>query len=319
MLARFGRASLGRTLPPFLTVTPLYHPRFNSTAVDIPTMASVEEQIKALQDKIKALKVAKQDASAEIAEMKALQASKPKDKKAGSDFQLKVPKGTLDHKPAAALLRKRIFATLEGIFAKHGAETIDTPVFELRDILAGKYGEDSKLIYDLDDQGGEKCSLRYDLTVPFARYVAMNGLTNMKRYHIAKVYRRDQPVMSKGRMREFYQCDFDIAGAYDPMVPDAEILYILCEALDALEIPEFTVKLNHRKILDGIFELAGVPADKTRAISSAVDKLDKLPWADVRKEMTEEKGLDGAVADRIGQYVGLKGESLCGPQDHTQL
>jgi histidyl-tRNA synthetase len=136
----------------------------------------------------------------------------------------------------------------------------------------------------------------------------MNGLTNMKRYHIAKVYRRDQPVMSKGRMREFYQCDFDIAGTYDAMVPDAEILYILCEALNALEIGEYTIKLNHRKILDGIFELAGVPAEKTRMISSAVDKLDKLPWADVKKEMTVEKGLDEAVADRIGQYVGLKGE-----------
>ena len=104
----------------------------------------------------------------------------------------------------------------------------------------------------------------------------MNGISNMKRYHIGKVYRRDQPVMSKGRMREFYQCDIDIAGTYDPMVPDAEILAILCEALTALEIGEFTVKVNHRKILDGIMELAGVPKDKTRSISSAVDKLDKV-------------------------------------------
>lgn len=118
----------------------------------------------------------------------------------------------------------------------------------------------------------------------------MNGTTSMKRYHIGKVYRRDQPVMTKGRMREFYQCvslsrttgccrsrsqDFDIAGTYDPMVPDAEVLSMLCESLSALDIGEFTVKLNHRKILDGIFELAGVPADKTRSISSAVDKLDK--------------------------------------------
>ncbi|KAL1406373.1 Cytoplasmic and mitochondrial histidine tRNA synthetase [Vanrija albida] len=272
-------------------------------------MASVDERIKELQDKIKALKVAKQDASKEVEEMKALKAQQSKDKKDGpAGFQLKVPKGTIDQKPAAALLRKKIFATLEGIFAKHGGELIDTPVFELKEILAGKYGEDSKLIYDLQDQGGELCSLRYDLTVPFARYLAMNGITSMKRYHIAKVYRRDQPVMSKGRMREFYQCDFDIAGTYDPMVPDAEILYILIEALTALDVGEFTIKLNHRKILDGIFELAGVPADKTRAISSAVDKLDKLPWADVKKEMTVEKGLDEKVADRIGQYVGLKGK-----------
>ncbi|KAG8891782.1 Cytoplasmic and mitochondrial histidine tRNA synthetase, partial [Tulasnella sp. 408] len=221
---------------------------------------------------------------------------------------LKTPKGTRDWSPAEMSLREHIFSTLSRVFKQHGGCTIDTPVFELREILAGKYGEDSKLIYDLQDQGGEICSLRYDLTVPFARFLAMNGSTypSIKRYHIAKVYRRDQPAMTKGRMREFYQCDFDIAGQFDPMVPDAEIISILCEALTALEIGEFTVKINHRKILDGIFEVCGVPTDKVRAISSAVDKLDKLPWADVKKEMTEEKGLAEDVADRIGEYVKLK-------------
>jgi len=105
-------------------------------------------------------------------------------------------------------VREKIFSTIIGVFKKHGGITIDTPVFELKEILSGKYGEDSKLIYDLEDQGGEKCSLRYDLTVPFARFLAMNGkeFQNIKRYHIAKVYRRDQPAMTKGRMREFYQC-----------------------------------------------------------------------------------------------------------------
>ncbi|KDQ18236.1 hypothetical protein BOTBODRAFT_53021 [Botryobasidium botryosum FD-172 SS1] len=230
---------------------------------------------------------------------------------------LKTPKGTRDWAPVEMALREHIFATLTRVFKTHGGCTIDTPVFELREILAGKYGEDSKLIYDLQDQGGEICSLRYDLTVPFARFLAMNGsqYPSIKRYHIAKVYRRDQPAMTKGRMREFYQCDFDIAGVFDPMVPDAEVLCILCEALTALEIGEFTVKINHRKILDGIFELCGVPADKIRTISSAVDKLDKSPWEEVRREMTEEKGLDPAVADKIGEYVKLKG----GPELLTQL
>jgi histidyl-tRNA synthetase len=103
--------------------------------------------------------------------------------------------------------------------------------------------------------------------------------------------------------------DFDIAGTYDPMVPDAEILAMLCDALTSLEIGAYTVKVNHRKILDGIFELAGVPADKTRSISSAVDKLDKAPWSEVKKEMTVEKGLSEEIADKIGKYVGLKGRS----------
>ncbi|POW16856.1 hypothetical protein PSTT_01067 [Puccinia striiformis] len=224
-------------------------------------------------------------------------------------FQLKVPKGTKDHHPKEMLIRDKIFTTITKIFKLHGAVTIDTPVFELKEILSGKYGEDSKLIYDLQDQGGELCSLRYDLTVPFARFLAMNSkeYPSIKRYHIAKVYRRDQPAMTKGRMREFYQCDFDIAGATDPMIADAEVLTIACEVLEALEVGEFTIKLNHRKLLDGIFDLCGVPEDKFRAISSAVDKLDKMSWIDVRKEMTEEKGLDPEIADRIGGYVKLKG------------
>lgn len=88
-------------------------------------------------------------------------------------------------------------------------------------------------------QGGELCSLRYDLTVPFARYVAMNGLTSFKRYQIAKVYRRDNP--SKGRYREFYQCDFDIAGQFEKMMPDFEVIKILTELLDELDIGEYEV------------------------------------------------------------------------------
>ncbi|KAH8675379.1 histidyl-tRNA synthetase-like protein [Xylariales sp. PMI_506] len=226
-------------------------------------------------------------------------------------FELKTPKGTKDWEGKDMVIRDKIFSTITNVFKRHGGVTIDTPVFELKEILSGKYGEDSKLIYDLADQGGELCSLRYDLTVPFARWLAMNkDVQQIKRYHIAKVYRRDQPAMTKGRMREFYQCDFDIAGAlYDPMLPDAEIIRIINEVFDALGWRgTYTIKLNHRKILDGIFQVCGVPEDKIRTISSAVDKLDKLPWADVRKEMTEEKGLDPEVADRIGEWVVLKGK-----------
>ncbi|QIW96228.1 hypothetical protein AMS68_001746 [Peltaster fructicola] len=228
---------------------------------------------------------------------------------AKSGFQLKVPKGTKDWEGRDMVIRDKIFSSITEVFKRHGAVTIDTPVFELKEILSGKYGEDSKLIYDLADQGGELCSLRYDLTVPFARWLAMNSsVQSIKRYHIAKVYRRDQPAMTKGRMREFYQCDFDIAGVYDPMLPDAEILRITCEIFHSLGWDgKFTIKINHRKILDGIFEVCGVPTDKIRTISSAVDKLDKSPWEEVRREMTDEKGLDPAVADLIGEYVVQKG------------
>ncbi|CAM1505637.1 Fc.00g112740.m01.CDS01 [Cosmosporella sp. VM-42] len=229
---------------------------------------------------------------------------------AKTKFELKTPKGTKDWEGKDMVIRDKIFSTITEVFKRHGGVTIDTPVFELKEILSGKYGEDSKLIYDLADQGGEICSLRYDLTVPFARFLAMNkDITSIKRYHIAKVYRRDQPAMTKGRMREFYQCDFDIAGTFDNMLPDAEVLRIICEVFEGLGWNDgYTIKLNHRKILDGIFQVCGVPEDKIRTISSAVDKLDKLPWADVKKEMTVEKGLDEAITDRIGEWVILKGK-----------
>jgi histidyl-tRNA synthetase len=201
-------------------------------------------------------------------------------------------------------------------FVLYGGAQLDTPVFERKDVLAGKYGEDAKLIFDLEDQGGEQLALRYDHTVPLARYLAMGGATNTqsKLWQVGKVYRRDSPVMSKGRMREFSQAvryifffsrasvlsnwllrqDFDISGQWDTMIPDAELLSLLCTILTRLEIGEFTIKvrssdilsstrapcdgeqINHRKILDGIFEVCGVPPEKIRPISSAVDKLDKV-------------------------------------------
>ncbi|CDO94376.1 unnamed protein product [Kluyveromyces dobzhanskii CBS 2104] len=222
-------------------------------------------------------------------------------------FTLKTPKGTKDWADKDMVIREAIFGQLSSLFKRHGGITLDTPVFELREILAGKYGEDSKLIYNLEDQGGELGSLRYDLTVPFARYVAMNNIQSIKRYHIAKVYRRDQPAMTKGRMREFYQCDFDVAGTYESMVPDAEVLSILVEGLTSLGIKDFKIKMNHRKILDGLFQIAGVKDEDVRKISSAVDKLDKAPWEVVRKEITVEKGQTEETADIIGEYVKLNG------------
>ncbi|XP_035756640.1 histidine--tRNA ligase, cytoplasmic [Egretta garzetta] len=223
-------------------------------------------------------------------------------------FVLKTPKGTRDYSPKQMAIREKVFNAIITCFKRHGAEVIDTPVFELKETLTGKYGEDSKLIYDLKDQGGELLSLRYDLTVPFARYLAMNKITNIKRYHIAKVYRRDNPAMTRGRYREFYQCDFDIAGQFDPMIPDAECLKIVHEILSDLQLGDFLVKVNDRRILDGMFAVCGVSDSKFRTICSSVDKLDKMPWEEVRSEMVGEKGLSPEAADHIGEYVQLRGE-----------
>ncbi|MCL7028260.1 hypothetical protein MKW94_026766 [Papaver nudicaule] len=220
----------------------------------------------------------------------------------------KLPKGTRDFAKIEMAIRGKAFKIIEEVFKRHGATALDTPAFELRETLMGKYGEDSKLVYDLADQGGELCSLRYDLTVPFARYVAMNGITSFKRYQIAKVYRRDNP--SKGRYREFYQCDFDIAGQYETMGPDFEVVKVLTELLDELNIGDYEIKLNHRKLLDGMLEICGVPPEKFRTICSSIDKLDKQPFEEIKKEMVGEKGLTAEVADKIGTLVKKRGHPL---------
>ncbi|XP_053099410.1 histidine--tRNA ligase, cytoplasmic-like isoform X4 [Hemicordylus capensis] len=207
-------------------------------------------------------------------------------------------------------IREKIFSTIISCFKRHGAVTIDTPVFELKELLLDTYGEESKLVYDLKDQGGELLSLRYDLTVPFARYLAMNKITNFKRYHIAKVYRRDNPVMTKGRYREFCQCDFDIAGQYDPMIPDAECLKVMHEILSALQFGDFHIRINDRRILSGIFTVCGVPSNKFETACSTLDKLDKVTWEEVKNEMIREKGVSPEAADCIGEYVQLHG-GLC--------
>lgn len=118
----------------------------------------------------------------------------------------RIPRGTLDRNPQQMALQQYVLDKITSIFQKHGAETIDTPVFEYKDVLTEKYGEDSKLIYDLRDEGDETLSMRYDLTVSLARYVAMYRIGHIKRYQIGKVYRGDSPILTHGRYCEFLQC-----------------------------------------------------------------------------------------------------------------
>jgi len=243
------------------------------------------------------------DEVAKLLTLKAQLGTQPSKKK----FVLKTPKGTRDYGPLSMAVRESVFSVIKSSFHKHGAEQIDTPVFELKETLTGKYGDDAKLIYDCKDQGGELLSLRYDLTVPFARYVAMNKIDKIRRFHIARVYRRDNPAMTKGRYREFYQCDFDIAGQYDPLLPDAECIKIVAEIFSDLNLGDFVIKVNHRKILDGVFAVCGVPNKLFRTICSSVDKLDKTPWEEVKNEMVNEKNLAEDVADRIHEYVIMNG------------
>jgi len=290
--------------------------RLNSDSADAPPMSptkvALAEAVKKQGDVVRKLKEEKADKAKineEVEKLKALKLEMGEGPSSGGKLILKSAKGTRDYEPHMMAVREKVLEKVIKVFKRHGAETIDTPIFELKEVLTGKYGEDSKLIYDLKDQGGEILSLRYDLTVPFARYVAMNKISQIKRYHIGKVYRRDNPSISRGRYREFYQCDFDIAGAYDAMIPDAECVKIVKEILTSLEVGKFVVKVNHRQILDGIFEVCGVSSDMFRTICSSVDKLDKASWEEVRAEMVNEKGLDPAAADRIGEFVQQSGGS----------
>lgn len=144
--------------------------------------------------------------------------------------------------------------------------------------------------------------------MPFARYVAQKGLSSIKRFHIAKVYRRDTPQMAKGRFREFYQCDFDIAGSYGPMIPDADLLSVVVDIIGSLDIGSFQIKLNHRKFLDAMISLAGCEKRKFKAICSSIDKLDKESWEDVRDELINAKGLTSEMCAKLEFFTKFKGK-----------
>ena len=215
-----------------------------------------------------------------------------------------IPKGTRDFTPEQIGKRNYIFDTIKTVFVKYGFQPIETPTMEKLSTLTGKYGDEGdQLLYkvlnsgdflrkadDLKDykklsfQIAEK-GLRYDLTVPFARYVVMhqNDIAfPFKRYQIQPVWRADRP--QRGRYREFYQCDVDIVGS-DSLMFEAELIKIYDEVFTKLGI-NVTIKLNNRKILEGIAEAAGI-SDKMVDMTVAIDKLDKIGIEGVRNEMTE--------------------------------
>ncbi|EPR77677.1 Histidyl-tRNA synthetase [Spraguea lophii 42_110] len=217
-------------------------------------------------------------------------------------LDIRTPKGTVDYGPLEAYIIDYILNTCTSIFKTHGAISLDTPTFELRDILLNKFGDDEVQIYNLEDQGGDICSLRYDLTVGFSRYLAQTKLKKIKRYQMGKVFRRDQPAITKGRYREFYQCDYDIAGDYLPMVADAEIIQTATAILEKMNLGEFILKINSRKILLGFAQIIDVDQNK---INSAIDKLAKIGWDNVQKELIE-KGVEKEKTEILKNFIEIK-------------
>ena len=214
--------------------------------------------------------------------------------------------GTRDFLPDEVARRDAAFGVIREVFSAYGFAPMDTPAFERLDVLMGKYGEEGdKLIFKIlrrgehEDTGEADLALRYDLTVPMARFVARYGGElgePFKRYAIAPVWRADRP--GKGRFREFYQCDVDTVGS-DSLVADAEMLLAITEVLDALGLEGFQVDLNSREALHGLIAAYGIPAELDGTTLVAIDKLDKIGADGVAAELRER----GVPAEAVAAMV----------------
>jgi histidyl-tRNA synthetase len=214
----------------------------------------------------------------------------------------RVLKGFRDFLPETAARRIATMHTLEKVFKSFGFLPIDTPVLEYREVLLGKGGgETDKQVYAFTDQGGRDVAMRFDLTVPFARFMAshLNELSlPFKRYHIDKVWRGENT--QKGRYREFVQCDFDIVGI-DSVSADLEILLMMKSAFSALGIDEITFKVNHRGIFNRFLDAIG-SAGRSAAILRAVDKIGKVGENAVLDILVEE-GTEKEAASKILDFI----------------
>ncbi len=240
-----------------------------------------------------------------------------------------IPKGTRDFSPVEVRRREYIFGQLKDVFRLHGYQPIETPAMENLSTLLGKYGEEGdKLLFKVLNSGNfmadaginassgidsnglslkiSEKGLRYDLTVPFARYVVQhqNEINfPFRRFQVQPVWRADRP--QKGRYREFYQCDVDVIGS-NSLLNEAELILIIDEAFQRLNL-KVTVKINNRKILTGIAEVTG-QADKIVPITVAIDKLEKIGLQKVREEM-ESQGIPPEAVEKLLPLLSFEGST----------
>lgn len=219
------------------------------------------------------------------------------------------PKGTRDFLGEEKITRDKIVDTLKQTFESFGYSPLETPILERYDVLASKYTGGAEILketFKLKDQGKRDLGLRYDLTVPLARVIAMNPNLKLpfKRYEIGLVF-RDGPVQL-GRYRVFMQCDADVIGSKD-MAGDAEIIALASIALKKLGF-DAAIKVNNRKILDGIVEYAGVKKEKAEDVVLSIDKLEKFGLEAVKKELKEKKIEETAIT-KIMELLDIKGNN----------
>ena len=218
-----------------------------------------------------------------------------------------VLRGMRDYLPTRMILRQYVVDVLRDVFERFGFEPLETPAIEYAETLEGKFGEEAdKLIYRFEDRGGRRVGLRYDLTVPLARVVAMypDLVKPFKRYQIAPVWRAEKP--QRGRYREFYQCDVDIVGSASTLA-DAEVVLVADFALGQLGFSRFRIKLNNRKLLAALAQYAGVPGEHIGDIYRAIDKLEKVGQEAVRDEL-RRYGVPSVAISRLLELVQIQGE-----------
>jgi len=218
--------------------------------------------------------------------------------------------GFTEYLPAEQLAFNDILDTIKGVYESYGFVPLDTPVLERQEVILAKAGgETEKQIYCLE-KGDEKLALRFDLTVPLARYVSEhynNLVFPFRRYCISKVYRGERP--QRGRFREFYQADIDIVGEGElSLINDAEIVSIIYSVFSKLNFGDFTVRLNNRKLLSGFFAELGLSNQATDVLR-LVDKLDKIGRDNVAEALVEI-GMAKNIADQILDFVTLDGDVL---------
>jgi histidyl-tRNA synthetase len=224
-------------------------------------------------------------------------------------IQPRTLKGFRDYLPEAMMPREWIIETARRVYRSYGFRPIDTPALEYLEILTGKGSDETdKQLYRFKDHGGRDVGLRFDLTVPLARFVAQHAQTlglPFKRYHIASVWRGENT--QAGRYREFMQCDFDTIGVTD-LTADIEMVLVINDLFTALGVENFTIRVNHRAVLNGLLDKLGV-ADRSAAVLRALDKLGKIGAEGVTAELARTAQTTAAQNEQLLALAGLKGDN----------
>lgn len=235
------------------------------------------------------------------------------------EIELRNVKGCTDYSPREQFIRNYISDTLKKVFEKYGFKPLQTPVLCYYDLLALKYDEDSEIlneVYKVTDQADRNLALRYDLTVPFAKYIAINQNTKLpfKRYEIGEVF-RNGPV-KLGRDREFIQCDVDSVGIEGQLV-EAEFVALYVEAYNNLGI-DVVIKYNNRKFLSGIIIEAGIPENLVTETITVIDKFEKLSKAELEKEFTKV-GLNSKQTEKLFMYLNMDADQLINIENKNEI